>query len=111
MLGRMQTPLVAARRSPPLPKPPLGTRSFASSGRLVATDTAQWLFDAMTPEHGFMLQNNGAHAMFITDADPALDGGFRVEPQTLFVTPVQYSPKGGVCVWGTKGDAFTARGW
>jgi hypothetical protein len=84
------------------------------SGVIAASGEVQLLFGGITPAHGFMIQNNSAAHLWVSDIGDATAGGssFPVPAGKMFTTPAGYAPAGPVSAIGASdGMAFTARAW
>jgi hypothetical protein len=85
------------------------------SGTVATGGAAQMLFGGIAPDNGFLVQNNSAAALWISDVGTASAGGASLQLAAnggLFMTPTGYKPAGAVSLYGaTTGQAFAARRW
>ena len=103
---------------PQNPLPVINTAGAAASdgsGTLAAGGSAQTLFGGIVPANGFLVQNNSAGALWISDVGVASAGGASIQIAAdggTFATPSGYKPAGAVSLFGvTTGQAFAARRW
>jgi hypothetical protein len=94
----------------------LGVGVVASDGGgVVATGgLAQLLFAGLTPVNGYLVQNNSAAALYVSDTATAVSTGSSIllNPGVMWVTPPGYKPPGPVSLYGaTSGAAYAARRW
>jgi hypothetical protein len=81
---------------------------------LLRARTAQYLFDAVPPATGYLVQNQSPFPLWVADGAPADEGsGIRIDPGATFVTPPGYRPRGPVSVFGTIQipQRFAALSW
>jgi hypothetical protein len=85
------------------------------SGTVATGGAAQMLFGGIVPDNGFLVQNNSAAALWISDVGTASSGGASIQIAAnggIFTTPSGYKPAGAVSLYGaTTGQAFAARRW
>jgi len=112
LIGGIATPV-----SPTAPLPVMNTSGSAAvdgSATVTVGGTAQTLFAGFIPANGFLVANNSAAMVYVSDVGPATAGGasIPVAAGNVFVTPSGYKPAGAVSLWGgTTGQAFAARRW
>ena len=109
---------VAAPVGPQNPLPVVNTAGSAASdgsGTVASGGNAQTLFGGAVPATGFLVQNNSAAALWISDTGAASNGGASIQLAPnggIFMTPSGYKPGGPVSLFGgTTGQAFAARRW
>ena len=99
----------------PLPVVPTTLNPAVDGSGTVATGgAAQILFGGAVPATGFLVQNNSANALWVSDVGTASAGGasIQIAEGGLFVTPAGYKPAGAVSLYGAAtGQAFAARRW
>jgi hypothetical protein len=99
----------------PLPVVNIAATASDGSGTVATGGAAQMLFGGIVPDNGFLVQNNSAAALWISDVGTASSGGASIQIAAdggIFVTPSGYKPAGAVSVYGaTTGQAFAARRW
>jgi hypothetical protein len=92
-----------------------GAVASDGSGTLATGGSAQALFGGIVPANGYVLQNNSAAALWISDVGTASAGGASIQLAAnggIFATPSGYKPAGAVSLFGaTTGQAFAARRW
>jgi hypothetical protein len=91
-----------------------GAAASDGSGTITTGGTAQILFGGIVPANGWLVCNNSAGALYISDVGTASAGGsaIQVAAGATFVTPSGYKPPGAVSIFGaTTGQAFAARRW
>lgn len=91
-----------------------GAAAVDGSGMIAAGGTAQPLFGGVTPATGFLVCNNSAVALYVSDVGSAAPGGssIQIAPGATFATPAGYRPAGPVSIYGgTSGQGFAARRW
>ena len=92
-----------------------GAVASDGSGTLATGGSAQTLFGGIVPAHGFLVQNNSAGALWVSDVGTASAGGASIQLAATggtFATPSGYKPAGAVSLFGaTTGQAFSARRW
>ncbi|MGH7111148.1 MAG: hypothetical protein ACREFK_12070 [Stellaceae bacterium] len=91
-----------------------GAPAQDGSGMIAAGGTAQQLFGGVTPATGFLVCNNSAAALYVSDVGLAAPGGSSIQmaPGATFATPAGYRPAGPVWLYGgTSGQGFAARRW
>ena len=108
----------AAPVGPQNPLPVVNTAAVAASdgsGTVATGGSAQTLFGGIVPTNGFLVQNNSAAALWISDVGAASAGGASIQLAAngdTFATPSGYKPAGAVSLYGAvTGQAFTARRW
>ena len=112
VVGGIAIPVGAAT-----PLPVINTAGAAAvdgSGTVVAGGTAQLLFAGVVPSNGYLVANNSAQTLYISDVGVATSGGASIPilAGAVFMTPSGYNPAGAVSLWGsTTGQAFAARRW
>lgn len=108
---------IATPASSTSPLPVINTAgSVASdgSGTVAAGGTAQTLFGGIGPINGWLVVNNSAATLYVSDVGIATSGGasIPISPGGIFVTPSGYKPGGPVSLYGsTTGQAYAARRW
>jgi hypothetical protein len=109
---------VAAPVAPQNPLPVINTAAAAAndgSGTVATGGSAQSLFGGLVPVNGFLVQNNSAAPLWVSDVGAASPGGASIQLAAsggLFATPAGYKPAGAVSLYGaTTGQAFAARRW
>ena len=83
-------------------------------GTISVGGTAQYLFSSLTPVSGYLVQNNSAANLYISDTAVATASGINVVigPGVMWTTPPSYRPPGPVSIYGaSSGQAFAARRW
>ncbi|MBV9861898.1 MAG: hypothetical protein JO267_07095 [Alphaproteobacteria bacterium] len=100
----------------PLPVVPMTVIAAADgSGTIGTGGSAQTLFGGIVPITGFLVQNNSAGTLWVSEVGVAAAGGASIQIAAnggLFVTPPGYKPAGAISLYGaTTGQAFTARRW
>ncbi len=92
-----------------------GSTASDGSGTVAAGGSAQTLFGGIVPANGYLVQNNSAAALWVSDVGVASDSGASIQLAAnggLFATPSGYKPAGAVSLYGaTTGQAFAARRW
>jgi hypothetical protein len=92
-----------------------GALASDGSGAVATGGSAQTLFGGLVPINGFVVQNNSAAALWISDAGIAAAGGASIQLAAnggIFATPSGYKPAGAVSLYGaTTGQVFAARRW
>lgn len=112
IIGGTATPV-----SPASPLPVInaaGSAASDGSGTIGAGGTAQTLFGGVVPTNGWLVANNSAATLYVSDVGTATPGGasIPVAPGAVFATPPGYKPAGAVTLFGaTSGQAFAARRW
>ena len=112
IVGGVATPVSAAA-----PLPVINASASAAidgSGTVNAGGTAQILFGGVVPLDGWLVANNSASTVYVSDAGIATPGGgsIPIAPGAIFATPSGYKPAGSVSLYGTTtGQAFAARRW
>jgi hypothetical protein len=84
------------------------------SGQISVGGTAQTLFSGLTPVNGYLLQNNSASVLYVSDVGTASNSSaiLQLNPGVMWVTPAGYKPPGPVSIYGaTSGQAYAARKW
>jgi hypothetical protein len=109
---------VATPIGPQNPLPVINTAGAAASdgsGTLAAGGSAQTLFGGLVPANGFLVQNNSAGVLWVSDVGTASAGGASIQLAATggtFATPSGYKPAGAVSLFGaTTGQTFAARRW
>jgi hypothetical protein len=108
---------VAMPLGPGNPLPVAGQVSVASdgSGTITCGCSAQLLFGGIRPKSGYLICNNSAHPLYVSDVGPATPSGgsaIHIPPYATFVTPPGYAPQQAVSLYGpTTGQSFAARYW
>jgi hypothetical protein len=109
---------IASAVGPQNPLPVINTAAAVASdgsGSVAAGGSAQTLFGGILPANGFLVQNNSAAALWISDIGAASAGGASLQLDAyggIFITPSGYKPAGAVSLFGaTTGQAFAARHW
>jgi hypothetical protein len=100
-------------------KPAAGRRASLGRQRWQCTITcgcsAQLLFGGIRPKSGYLICNNSAHPLYVSDVGPATPSGgsaIHIPPYATFVTPPGYAPQQAVSLYGpTTGQSFAARYW
>jgi hypothetical protein len=99
------------------PLPVINTAASAAidgSGTVNAAGAAQTLFGGTVPVDGWLVANNSASTIYVSDVGAATPGGasIPIAPGAVFATPSGYKPAGPVSLYGTTaGQAFAARRW
>jgi hypothetical protein len=112
MVGGVATPVSVSA-----PLPVINTSASAAidgSGTVSAGGTAQILFGGVVPVDGWLVANNSATTVYVSDVGVATPGGasIPIAPGAVFATPSGYKPAGSVSLYGTTtGQAFAARRW
>jgi hypothetical protein len=92
-----------------------GAVASDGSGAVATGGSAQTLFGGLVPINGFVVQNNSAAALWISDVGIAAAGGASIQLAAnggIFATPSGYKPAGAVSLYGaTTGQVFAARRW
>jgi hypothetical protein len=92
-----------------------GTAASDGSGTVVTGGSPQTLFGGIVPDNGFLVQNNSAAVLWISDVGIASAGGASIQIAAnggVFATPSGYKPAGAVSLCGdTTGQTFAARKW
>jgi hypothetical protein len=91
-----------------------GSAAVDGSGTIATGGVAQTLFGGATPANGFLLANNSAATLYVSDVGTATPGGasIPIAPSAVFATPSGYRPAGPVSLYAdTTGQAFAARRW
>ncbi|MGH7089685.1 MAG: hypothetical protein ACREE4_20820 [Stellaceae bacterium] len=91
-----------------------GSPAQDGSGMIAVGGTAQQLFGGVVPATGFLVCNNSAAALYVSDVGLAAPGGssIQVAPGATWATPAGYRPAGAVSIYGaTSGQGFAARRW
>ena len=91
-----------------------GSAAVDGSGTVASGGVAQTLFGGMAPANGFLVANNSAAALYVSDVGVATSGGasIPIAPGAVFATPSGYKPTGPVSLYGgATGQAFAARRW
>ncbi len=109
---------IAAPVGPQNPLPVINAAAAVAgdgSGTVATGGSAQTLFGGLVPANGFLVQNNSAGALWISDVGAASAGGASIQLEAdggTFATPSGYKPAGAVSLYGaTTGQAFAARRW
>ncbi len=110
---------VAGISTPVGPSAPLpvintaGALAVDGSGTITSATVAQTLFAGVVPTNGFLIANNCASVLFVSDsrtAGPQI--GISVPVAGVYTTPTGYKPAGSVSVYGgTTSGNFEARRW
>jgi hypothetical protein len=112
IVGGVATPVSIAA-----PLPVINTAASVAvdgSGTVNAGGTAQTLFGGVVPVDGWLVANNSATAVYVSDVGVATSGGasIPIAPGAVFATPSGYKPAGPVSLYGTtSGQSFAARRW
>lgn len=91
-----------------------GSVASDGSGTVVAGGSAQTLFGGIVPVNGWLVANNSAAAVYVSDVGVATLGGasIPIAPGGVFATPPGYKPAGAVSLYGSAaGQAYAARRW
>lgn len=92
-----------------------GAAAIDGSGTIAVGNTAQFLFASAVPPHGYMIQNNSAEVLWVSDVGVATANGssFQIAINGgTFITPPGYRPGAAVSILGgTTGQVFAARSW
>ena len=91
-----------------------GAAASDGSGSIAVGGTAQALFGGVAPANGWLVCNNSAAALYVSDVGAASAGGasIQIAPGATFATPSGYKPAGAVSIYGaTGGQSFAARRW
>lgn len=91
-----------------------GAAAVDGSGTIAVGGAAQALFGGVAPATGWLLCNNSAAPLYVSDVGTASAGGssIQIAPAATFFTPSGYRPPGAVSVYGgTTGQSFAARRW
>jgi hypothetical protein len=109
---------LAAPVGPQNPLPVVNTAAQAASdgsGTVATGGAPQTLFGGIVPNTGFLVQNNSAAVLWISDVGIASVGGASIQIGAnggIFATPSGYRPAGAVSLYGdTTGQTFAARRW
>src|SRR5258706_10299130 len=107
---------VAAPVGPQNPLPVVntaGATAIDGSGMVATGGSAQTLFGGAIPTNGFLVQNNSAGALWISDVGAASAGGASIQIAVnggVFATSSGYKPAGAISLYGaTTGQTFAAR--
>jgi hypothetical protein len=112
VVGGIATPV-----GPATPLPVIntgGTAAIDGSATVAAGGTAQTLFAGVVPANGYLVANNSAAILYVSDVGSATSGGasIPIAAGAVYVTPSGYKPPGAVSLWGgATGQAFAARRW
>jgi hypothetical protein len=91
-----------------------GAVASDGSGTVVAGGSAQTLFGGVVPINGWLVANNSAATLYVSDIGTATSGGASIPIAAggVFATPSGYKPAGAVSLYGTTtGQTFAARRW
>lgn len=91
-----------------------GAPAVDGSGMIAAGGTAQQLFGGITPTTGYLVCNNSAAPLYVSDVGSAAPGGssIQIAAGMTWSTPAGYRPAGPVSIYGgTSGQGFAARRW
>ena len=91
-----------------------GSSAVDGSGTIATGSMAQLLFGGAVPANGYLVANNSAGTLYVSDVGTATAGGASVPiaAGALFMTPSGYQPPGPVSIYGAStGQAFAARRW
>jgi hypothetical protein len=109
---------VAVPVGPQNPLPVVTTAAVPASdgsGAVATGGAAQMLFGGIVPDNGFLVQNNSAEALWLSDVGTASSGGASIQIAAnggIIATPPGYKPSGAVSLYGaTTGQVFAARRW
>jgi hypothetical protein len=94
--------------------PPAAPIASDGSGTIVRGYEAQLLFGGVVPSGGYLICNNSAHPLYVSDVGTATAGGtaIQIPPSVTFITPPGYAPPQAVSLYGpTTGQSFAARRW
>lgn len=85
------------------------------SGTIISATYEQVLMPANPNRHGFLVQNQSTHNMYINDTigyatGTSGNGDILIAAGTTYITPINQAPKGGVGIFdGFAADVFTAQ--
>jgi hypothetical protein len=91
-----------------------GSAASDGSGAVGTGGIAQTLFGGIIPANGWLVANNSAATLYVSDVGAATSGGasIPVAPAAVFATPSGYKPAGPVSLYGAAtGQAYAARRW
>ncbi len=92
-----------------------GPVAIDGSGAITLGGTAQFLFASTVPVNGYLVANNSASNLYVSDVSaPASAGGasIPIAPGAEWRTPSGYKPPGPVSIFGgVTGAVFAARRW
>ena len=91
-----------------------GVAAVDGSGSVGVGGTAQLLFGGTVPANGYLVANNSAGTLYVSDIGAATAGGasIQIAAGAVFVTPSGCQPPGPVSIFGaTTAQAFAARKW
>jgi hypothetical protein len=91
-----------------------GSAAIDGSATVSSGGTAQTLFGGVVPVYGWLVANNSATTLYVSDVGTATSGGASIPIAAggVFSTPSGYKPAGPVSLYGiTAGQAFAARRW
>ncbi len=90
-----------------------GALAVDGSATITSATVAQTLFAGVVPTNGFLICNNCASVLFVSDTRTAgPDIGVQVAVGATYTTPTGYKPAGPVSVYGgTTSGNFDARKW
>jgi hypothetical protein len=112
IVGGVATPVAAASPLPVINT--AGASAVDGSGTVAVGGTAQTLFGGVVPGNGWLVANNSAAAVYVSDVGTATPGGasIPIAPGAVLATPSGYKPAGPVSLYGaTSGQGFAARRW
>jgi hypothetical protein len=112
ILGGVATPVSSDAPLPVINA--AGSAALDGSGAVAVGGAAQTLFGGIVPANGYLVANNSAAVLYISDVGPAIAGGASVPIVAggIFATPAGYRPAGPVSLFGaTTGQSFAARRW
>ena len=108
---------IAMPVGPGNPLPVAASVAIASdgSGTIACGCSAQLLFGGIVPKSGYLICNNSAHPLYVSDVGQATPGGgtaILIPPHGTFITPPGYAAPQAVSLYGpTTGQSFAARYW
>lgn len=92
-----------------------GAVAVDGSGAITLGGTVQSLFGGTVPVNGYLVANNSASTLYVSDVSaPASAGGasIPIAPGAVWWTPSGYKPPGPVTIFGgVTSAAFAARRW
>ena len=102
---------------PSAPLPVINTAGAAAldgSGTITVGGTAQPMFGGIIPVNGFLVANNSAETLYVSDVGVAVVGGasIPIAAGVIFTTPTGYRVAGPVSIiGGTTAQPYAARRW
>jgi hypothetical protein len=92
----------------------VGGTAADGGGSIAVGGQAQYLFSSLVPVNGYLVQNNSAANITVSDTAISTGSGINITlaPGIMWVTPPGYKPPGPVSIYGaSSGQAFAARKW